>query len=349
MAKKKHMFSAEEIAVFCEQISLILSSGIPLYEGIEALAGDYAGTQGEAAFAAMNEEMKQSGSFAAAIEAAQTFPPYMTGMVRVGEESGQLDTLMQKLAEHYMQEAQLKSSALNAVRYPLTLMAVMALVITVLVFQVMPVFENAFMSLSGGLNGTSAVMLKAGQAAGIAVFAVMAALLLVAAALLMMAKRGKAAGVMAKVCAMVKPLAVLRRRISAQRFASVLSMLLSGGFPMDQALELMPAVFDAEEEKALMRKAGRQVLEGMPVSAVIEETGLFDPLHLRMIRVGFAYGQADEALGRVSGLITQEIDSAMGRMIALIEPALVVVLSAMIGAILLSVMMPLAGVLSAMA
>ena len=98
-----------------------------------------------------------------------------------------------------------------------------------------------------------------------------------------------------------------------------------------------------------MRKAAQQVLEGMPVSAVIEETGLFDPLHLRMIRVGFAYGQADEALGRVSGLLTQEIDSAMGRMIALIEPALVVVLSAMIGAILLSVMMPLAGVLSAMA
>lgn len=348
MARKKRAFSSEEIAVFCEQVSLILSSNIPLYEGIEALESDYEGTQGEAAFAAMNEEMKRSGSLADAVDAAQVFPAYMAGMVRVGEEAGQLDAVMQGLAAHYMQEAQLKASAMNAVRYPLTLMAVMALVITVLVFQVTPVFEKAFMSLSGGLNSTSAIMLKVGQGAGILVFAVLIGMLMAAAVLAFAARKGQHAKVIARVCALIRPVAALKRQMTAQKFASVLSMLLGGGFPMNQALDLMPAVFSTEEEKALMRNAAQKVLEGEPVYDVVEQTGLFDPLHLRMIRVGFTSGQADEALGRASALLAQEIDSAMGRMISLIEPILVVVLSAMIGAILLSVMMPLAGVLSAM-
>ena len=342
-------FSAEEIAVFCEQISLILTSNVPLYEGVEALADGYAGTAGEEACRAMNEEMKRSGSLAAAVEAAGVFPAYMTGMVRVGEEAGTLDAVMRGLAQHYAREAQLRESAQSAVRYPLTLLAVMALVITVLVFQVMPVFEEAFMSLSGGLNGSSAAMLRAGQMAGMIVFAVLALVLGAAVVIGLLTRRDRWPQLIARLVGAVPALWRISRLVSAQRFASVMAMLLGGGFPLEQALELMPTVFGGETEKVMMREAAGKVLGGEPVSAVIEETGLFEPLHLRMIRVGFASGQADEALEKVAQLLAQEIDSRLGRLIALIEPALVVVLSAMIGAILLSVMMPLAGVLSAMA
>jgi len=147
----RRVWDAEEISVFCEQISLILSSNISLYEGVEALQSGYAGTGGQEALRAMDEEMKGSGSFAAAVSASGVFPAYMTGMVRVGEESGELEAVMQGLAAYYHQEAQLRAGAASAVRYPLTLMGVMALVIAVLVFQVIPIFEQAFRSLSGGI------------------------------------------------------------------------------------------------------------------------------------------------------------------------------------------------------
>lgn len=344
----KPAFSAEEISVFCEQISLILSANIPLYEGMETLESDYMGTQGEAAFRAMNEQIQESGSLAAAVEAAGVFPEYMTGMVRVGEEAGQLDTVMRSLAEHYMREAQIRSSAISAVRYPLTLMGVMLLVIAVLVFQVMPIFEKAFTSLSGGMSGASSAMMRAGQAAGLIVLVVMLILMGICGVLAVLMRAGKLPQFKEAVMRSVRPLAKLNKLMMAQKFASVMSMLLGSGFPMEQALELMETVYDAERGKALMREASERVLGGETIAAAIEAAQLFDPLYLRMIRVGFSAGQADEALAKVAKLQAQEIDDAMARLISLIEPVLVIALSAMIGALMLSVMMPLAGVLSAM-
>lgn len=341
-------FGAEEISVFCEQISLILSANIPLYEGLETLEGDYAGTAGEEAFRAMNNEMQVSGSLAAAVEAAGVFPDYMTGMVRVGEEAGQLETVMRSLAQHYMREAQIRSSAISAVRYPLTLMGVMLLVIAVLVFQVMPVFEKAFTSLSGGMSGASAAMMRAGQTAGLAVLAVMLLLLGVFGALALLMRGGKRPQLKDRMMSLVKPLSKINRLMTAQKFASVMAMLLGSGFPMEQALELMQTVYDSEKSKALMAETAQRVLGGEPIASAVEATELFDPLYLRMIRVGFASGQADEALSKVANLQAQELDDAMARLISLIEPVLVIALSAMIGALMLSVMMPLAGVLSAM-
>ena len=341
-------FRAEEISVFCEQISLILSADIPLYEGVETLESDYAGTAGDAAYRVMYETVKETGSLAAAVEAAGVFPDYMVGMVRVGEEAGQLEKVMRSLAAHYMREAQVRSSAVSAVRYPLTLICVMMLVIAVLVFEVMPVFEKAFMSLSGGMSSASSAMMRVGQMAGLIVFAVMLVLLCVCAVLVLLIWSGKKPQLKERVIGSIKPLKQLNRMVAAQKLASVMAMLLGSGFPMEQALEMLEKVYTGEDSKARMREMADKVLDGETIASAVEGTGLFDPLHLRMIRVGFASGQADDALGKVAGLLTQEIDERMARLISLIEPVLVVVLSAMIGAMMLSVMMPLAGVLSAM-
>lgn len=340
---------AEEISVFCEQISLLLRSGVPLQEGIEALADGCKGTQSEAVFARLNEEIQQSGSLANAVSACGAFPAYMTGMIRVGEEAGQLDTVIGALAQHYMREAQIRQAAASAVRYPLTLMGVMALVILVLVLCVLPIFEQAFRSLSGGAMGASASMLRIGQVSGVLIFAVMLAILIAAIVVWLLTRNGKRAKLRERLLTAVPALARVNRLTTAERLASVLSMLLGGGFPLEQALELLPDVFDSEKKKNMMRELAQQVLDGETIGSAIEKTGLFSAFHLRMIRVGFASGQADAALERVAQMQAQEIDDAMARLIALIEPVLVVALSAMIGAILLSVMMPLAGVLSAMA
>lgn len=341
-------FRAEEISVFCEQISLILSADIPLYEGMETLESDYAGTPGDSAYRVMYDTVKENGSLAAAVEAAGVFPAYMVGMVRVGEEAGRLEEVMRNLAGHYMRESQIHTGAVSAVRYPLTLICVMLLVIAVLVFQVMPVFEKAFRSLSGGMSSAASAMMRVGQAAGLTVFSVMLVLLGVCAVLALLIGLGKKPQLKAWVMGSVKPLKQLNRLVAAQKLASSMAMLLGSGFPMEQALELLEKVYTDEDNKARMREMTNRVLDGETIVAAIAGTGLLDPLHLRMIRVGFASGRADDALGKVAGLLTQEIDERMARLISLIEPVLVVVLSAMIGAMMLSVMMPLAGVLSAM-
>ena len=346
--RMKKGFSAGEIAVFCEQLSLILTSDIPLSEGVEAMCEDARGGIGAQAFAAMNEEMQRSGSLAEAVAAAGAFPVYLVGMVRVGEEAGQLERVLAGLAEHYTREARVRSTALSAVRYPLTLVAVMSLVVLVLVLRVLPIFEQALSSLAGGLPGYSASMMHIGQAAGIVVFAVLALALIAALAIWLLIRGGRRPALREKLLRAVPPLHRLQGLVTAQRFASVLGMLLSGGFPLEASLELIPSVFEGERERAMAKRVSEQVLDGQTVYEAVAQAGIFDTLKLRMIRVGFTSGQADAAFDKVAQLLAGEIDEATGRLIARLEPMLVALLSLMIGAILLAVMMPLAGVLSAM-
>lgn len=349
MAEKKKLgFDAEEVAIFCEQISLILSSDIPLYEGMEALAGDRQGVCDEAAYAAMCREMEESGSLAAAVERAGVFPVYMVGMVRVGEEAGQLDRVMPALAAHYMREAQIKRTASSAMRYPLTLIAIMSLVIAVLVIRVLPIFSQAFASLAGGMSGTAATLMQVGQHAGIALLIVLLIFFVIVLASVLRMRSGKGEALRARLTALIPAVSRLDRKMTAQKFASVMSMLLSSGFPLEQALELIPSVYGDEANKKRISDASKKLLDGESILTVVEQMQLFDALYLRMIRVGFASGQADAAFEKTAQLLAEEIDDSIGRLISLIEPVLVVVLSALIGAILLSVMMPLAGVLSAM-
>ena len=347
--RKNNGFSAGEIAVFCEQLSLMITSDIPLSEGVEAMCEDTRAGSGAQAYAAMNEEMQRTGSLAEAVAAAGAFPEYMVGMVRVGEEAGQLERVLSGLAEHYAREARVRSTALSAVRYPLTLVAVMSLVVLVLVLRVLPIFEQALSSLAGGLPGYSTSMMHIGQAAGIAVFAVLALALVAALVTFLLLRGGRRPALRERLLRAVPPLRRLQGLVTAQRFASVLGMLLSGGFPLETALSLIPSVFEGERERAMAQRVSDQVLDGETVYDAVAGAGIFDALKLRMIRVGFASGQADMAFDKVAQLLAGEIDEATGRLIARLEPMLVALLSLMIGAILLAVMMPLAGVLSAMA
>ena len=253
MLNSKNAFTAEEISVFCEQISLLLHSGVSLQEGVEALVDGYKGTKGEAALALLNERMQESGSLADAIAASGAFPAYVTGMIRVGEEAGQLDTVVSALAEHYMREAQIRQAAGSAVRYPLTLMGVMALVILVLVFCVLPVFEQAFKSLSGGVMGASASMMRIGQASGMLIFALMLLMFIAVMAIWLLTKDGKRPQLRTKLIGMVPALARAGRLTAAHRLASVMAMLLRSGFPLESALQLLPVEVKEQEKQSGVR------------------------------------------------------------------------------------------------
>lgn len=341
-------FSAEEIAVFCEQVSLILGSGVTLFDGMEALCEDYAQSPNAAILKQMDDKMKETGSFYQAIESNNLFPEYMVGMVKVGEEAGKLDTVMTGLYEHYIRESQIKRSISSAALYPLTLITVMAVIVLVLVSKVLPIFNQALKNLSGELPTYAVSMMEVGRVTGIVVFALSMFVLISITVCVLLYRKGYHRAFFDQALRSVAPIRRVLRMINAQRFASIMSMLLSSGFPIEDALELIPHVFKSEADKTIFAEVSTQVAQGESFATAIEKTGLFDMLYMRMIRVGYASGQAEVAMKKVSDIYMQEIDDSLERLISMIEPILVAVLTTMIGAILISVMMPLASMLSIM-
>ena len=140
----------------------------------------------------------------------------------------------------------------------------------------------------------------------------------------------------------------LNKKLSASRVAGVLSMMLSGGFPTDEALDMTAAVMTDNDAAQKVRNIRETLNEGTSFADAIDKADLFDELHESMIRMGSATGREDQVLGKLASLYEEQVEDDITRLISIIEPTLVAILAVVIGAVLLSVILPMAGILTSL-
>ena len=345
---RKKYLPPDETAMFCEQVALILKSGIPLHDGVEALCDNYKDSRYGEQFKLLDKVVKETGSLGDAVEAVGIFPPYMVNTLKIGERAGTTDSVMEALELYYAREGQIKRSVKNAITYPLVLVAMMAMVIVVLVIKVLPIFTQVFRNLGTEMSASSVAIMNFGLAAGQTVLILVGAVIIAAAVIFILYKTSMRERVMIFLCKIFRPIAEITKKTSAGRFASVMAMMMASGFPLEEALALIPEVLSDEAAKKKVAKCRELMDGGESFPSAVEDCGIFEGIHGKMIRVGFVAGQMDNVMEKLAGIYEEEIDDSIRRMVALIEPTLVAVLSVIIGAVLLAVMLPLASILSSM-
>lgn len=344
MANQKR--TPEELSGFCMQVAMMLGSGMPLYEGMEAMAQAHEGDALGQPCARVSRLVTQTGSLYDALKQSGGWPAYLTEMTGIGERTGRLEEVMNSLAVHYRREGSLRRAVSGAVTYPIVLGVMLLLIILVLITRVLPVFQGVLGGMGVQMTDSGSAMMRMGTAAGIVAMAVVG--LLVAAAVVCVAlMRTKARGaVLHALRSLCPPLRRVMRQLSAARAASVLSMMLSGGFPLDEALDMVPAVLEDSDTRARLGTLRRGLNEGKSMEDAISACGLFDRLSNSMLRTACAAGCVDTVMARVAADYEERAEEGVSRLVSVIEPVLVGVLCVVIGAILLSVMLPMAGMIS---
>lgn len=334
MQQKKSAALPEVVAALCTALQELTAAGVAPDECMRLLAEDAATPEERARYAAAAERLEMGEPLSDALQADGTYPPYMIGMVRVGERSGTQENVLGALAAYYDREATLRDSIRNAVGFPMLMGGAMLVLLGVLLAFVMPVFSDAFASIGLSLSPAAAVLLGAGKwlaaAAGVLLsFAVAAALLC-----WYDLRTGK--------------LGIVRRtrlykQAAAGRFASAMALMLHSGLPLSETLaragELADAKGAAEASEALEHGAG--------LSDALAKTGLFPSVYLRMIRVGERAGRAEHMMNEVAQRMSAQSAAHVDEQIARIEPAIVALLAIAAGLMLLSVMLPLLGSVAA--
>ena len=349
MSKKKNNgLSSAELSNFCGQVALILEAGLPLYDGMETLAGADKRSDNADIYVSASKGVTETGSLYDALKEDERWPKYLVEMVRIGERSGQLDRVMRGLEEYYAREDRIRSSIVSAVTYPLVLGAMLIVIVLILLWKVLPVFRRVLNSMGVGLTESGSALMRVGEAVGwiILVLVAIVVVAVVVGALLMRTKhRDKVLSLVQK---MVPSMNTLNQKLSAARVASVLSMMLSSGFPTDEALDMTSAVLEDKNAAGKVQSIRASLEAGGTFAEAITNTGLFDDLHNRMIAMGSATGREDQVLGKMASLYEDQVEEGITRLVAIIEPSLVALLSIVIGAVLLSVMLPMAGILTSL-
>ena len=354
MSKEKEnkgaILNSEELSVFCDQIALMLESGMTLRDGIDMLAEDEE-KQGAKSrpYSRMRETIEETGSLYIAMkEQEQDWPHYMVEMVGIGEETGRLEEIMRNLSAYYRREGRIKSAASSAVTYPLVLGVMMVVIIAVLLWRVMPVFRRVLGSLGVNPDGASVRLMNIGAIAGWVVL-ILIALLLVAVIVVVILMRTKhREKVMEFLRKILPPVQQISHKLSSSRIAGMLGMMLSGGFPIENALDMAINALDDPVSIEKVKQIQNKMAEGEPFADAIASSGLFTDFYNRILKIGAASGNEPQVLTKIAEVYEEQVEDDLSRLISLIEPVLVALLSIVIGAILLSMMRPMASVMSSL-
>lgn len=344
---KRLRVPAQYLPIFCRELHQLVRTGIPLAEGLTMLREDETDPDTRSWLEALCRSTEEGLPLSSALRETEAFPAYMTDMVSLAEETGRLEDVLLYLQRHYDRQLRMAADIRGAVAVPVTLFAVMVAVVILLVTQVLPVFDRVFAQLgvrmgavATGMMNAGAVLAKAGT--GIAVVLVAAAAAALVVALVPALREKFAAG--------------FRRsfggrgilgQMAAARFASSMSMAVASGLSMEESVALSAKLCGgAKEIDEKTERCRKEIEEGGSPADALAGSGLFSGRDCRLLKLAEQTGSLPDTLEDLAQRQEEESLRRIDRTVGAIEPAIVVITSALAGVILLSVMLPLMGLLS---
>lgn len=343
--RKKDQFSSIEISGFCSQVALILGSGVSISDGLLILS-DNASSERESLFLqSIFDVLGSTGSFYQACVDSKRFPFYFLNMVKIGEDTGMLDDVMQELSVYYEREDSLLHAIKSAVLYPMVTAGMMLAVIFVLLIKVMPIFDRVYIDLGTELTGVGRLFMNFGQVLGR--YLVYSLIVFFVFALSCICVKSVKQTIV-RVIRRVKFIARIREDVSACRFAGGMGLVLHSGLSFEQGLDLVRGLDDDPVFLRRLDLCQEMLLDHIDPADAIRDAKIFSGFYSQLASIGSKGGSMDLAMFDIAKRYQNDVDNGISKFLYILEPCIVVVLCLIVGAILLSVMLPLVGVMSSL-
>ncbi len=333
---------AAEMVMLTQQISTLLNAGLTLERALSAVTEQTENPRTRQVVAALRGRIMEGQSFAQALgESGDIFPVIYRSLVQAGEQSGHLDTVMERLAEYLERRERMRQKVVLALAYPavvtLVAFAVVTGLMTYVVPQVVAVFADTHQTLP--LLTRLLVMLSHGlRQWGILILVlVVLAGWLFARAMKLPAFRG---GVHVRLLAL-PVLGRLLRAINTARMASTLSILVGSGVPLLTAMDTARGLVTLLPMQEGLTDAMARVREGGGLSRALAASRQFPPVLIHLIGSGESSGTLAKMLDKAAQQQQEEVESRLATFTTLMEPLLILIMGGVVMTIVLAIMLPI--------
>lgn len=345
---KQRTLNNTYLSLFCAELAMLLDAGLTVSDGIQILHDDESAEDVRAVTQSLYDSLMAGKHFSAALADAGVFPRYMVQMVEVGERTGRLVQTLNALSEYYERQTRLADTIRSSVLYPAVLLVLMIAVVLVLIMQVLPMFNDIYARLGTQMSAMADAMMRfggwLGDASIVIAFVTTAILLFVLLLWIFPSLRRSLATAFSNKWGN----SGIFGKIASSRFIFAMTLTMASGFDTLDAINLASGVSGGSRAVDDKHKECVRLLdEGKTLPDALRGAGILSLQDAKMLSVGSVSGKADLAMAEIarrSDIAVQgEIDSLVGK----IEPTLVIISSVIVGVILLSVMLPLMGIMTA--
>ncbi len=336
------------VSAFCESMGMMVRAGIQTDEAISLLeqgtADKEKGVLG-AGISTMKAKIEEGAGLADAMRESGIFPEYALQMVAAGESSGRLEDILFRLSRYYKEQKTISEKIKSAVTYPAAMIVLIIAVLAVMLAMVLPAFTDVYNSLTGSLSVSTYSYIH--WAYGFCWFALIL-MIIIAVCLfggLWMWNSGRK-GAVEKVLRRIPLCAEILDNMGMFRFTSALGTFLASGEMQDIAVIDSIPMTDCGPVEDKLRKCVTRMEEGHSIAQAAYDEELFEPVYGRMLLAGERSGSMESVLGRLTELLEENCTAKVDTLVGIVDPLLSGVLMLTVGLSLLSVMLPLIGMMN---
>ncbi len=330
------------VAIFTRQFSVMIDAGLPLVQCLEILGSQQEQKAFKRALIQIRQDVESGSSLADAMRKhPKVFDDLYTNMVAAGEAGGILDTILQRLAAYIEKAVKLNSQVKAAMIYPVAVISIAGIVVTIILWKVIPVFAALFAGLGAELPMPTRVVIALSHFIADFWWAMGGGTILTIFALKRYHDTYKGKRVLDGLMLKMPIFGMLLRKIATARFCRTLSTLTASGVPILDGLTITAKTAgNAIVEDAIMATR-KSVEEGKTISEPLGDTDVFPTMVVQMIAVGEQTGALDTMLSKIADFYEEEVDNAVAGLMKLLEPVLIAFLGVAIGGIVIAMYMPM--------
>ncbi|MDX1352423.1 MAG: type II secretion system F family protein [Thiomicrorhabdus sp.] len=334
---------SDDIAIFTRQMSTMMKAGVPLMKAFEIVAEGLENASMAAIVNQMKHNVSGGGSFASALkEHPKYFDELYCALIESGEQAGALETMLDRVAIYKEKSESVKRKVKSAMKYPITVLAVAAIVTVILLVKVVPVFGEVFSSFGASLPVPTLVVLSMsewvqtnGILLGIIVFA-----LIISFQQAMQRSKAFRHG-FERLSVKLPVFGPILYQSAMARYARTLSTTFAAGVPLVQALESAAGASGNIVYETAIMSVRNEVETGGELAVSMKDTSVFPSMLVQMVSIGEQSGALDDMLEKAANIYEEEVDSLVDGLTAMMEPMIMAFLGVVVGGLVVAMYLPI--------
>jgi type II secretory pathway component PulF len=329
----------DKILSFTKQLYFLLSSGVPLFRGVQIIGAQSPDIRD--ILKNMSNNLSEGKSFTECISQYPDFSPFYVNMVAVGESRGALEEALKRIYAYLESRKQLREKIIQALTYPIILAISGLVILTMMILFVLPRFAEIFETANIPLPLPTRILLGVHRVLVTQYGWVILGLVLIVVGLIFIRRQTRTREYFDQAILKIPAVGNLLMAISVARLCRTLGILYNSGVQLLPALELSSVALTNKYLQARMQTVVKRVRDGQGISRPLLDLKEFPPMMTQMIAVGEESGSLEKVLLDIAEFYEQEVEFSIKRLMSLLEPLALMIISLFVTLIASSVMLPL--------
>jgi type IV pilus assembly protein PilC len=335
----------KDVMNFTRQLAVFIRSGIPIMEALEVIVEETQSKLLKGILLKMIDDLRAGDTFAAAASGhPEAFPTFYVGILESAEMTGNLDGVLNQLADYIERDTKARSRISAALVYPIVVSVMAVVTVVVLGVFVLPRFVVFFKSLNAKLPLPTRMLLAGSGFFSKWWYIIFALLVAIVAGFISMRRSTKGRRIMDQVVLKLPVVGDLSQTAILERVCRVLSSMLRAGVDLPRAMTITADSANNSVYREALYGIRDEMMEGQGLAGPIARTGLFPGAARQMFRVGEETGSLDQQLEVAAAYYNRELETKLERATSLFEPAVIIVMGLVVGFVAVALVSAMYGI-----